>query len=63
MRQYKFSCPKCQISSFQEKKFDVNTTKFLGTIQVQMDYNQFNGLIEFTFKGLLPLLIVIPLIL
>jgi transcription elongation factor Elf1 len=57
---YKFSCPSCGKYSNQEKLFDLNTTKALGNLRVQMDSYQIPILIDFLLKGLLPILIVIP---
>jgi transcription elongation factor Elf1 len=57
---YKFSCPSCGKYSNQEKIFDLNTTKALGNIRLQMDSYQMPIFIDFFLKGVLPLFIFVP---
>lgn len=57
---YKFSCPSCGKYSNQEKLFDLNATKALGNVRIQMDSYQLPIFIDFLLKGLLPVLIFAP---
>lgn len=57
---YKFSCPSCGNYSNQEKIFDLNTTKALGKVRVQMDSYQIPIFGDFLLKGLLPILVFAP---
>lgn len=57
---YKFNCPQCGIYAKQQKVFDLNTTKALGAVRMQMDSNQLPLVIDFLLKGVLPILVAMP---
>lgn len=57
---YKFTCPQCGSYAKQEKVFDLNTTRALGAVRVQMDTNQLPLVLDFLLKGVLPILVAMP---
>ncbi|MGG5318217.1 hypothetical protein [Enterococcus sp. AZ072] len=57
---YQFRCPQCGSYSNQEKIFDINTTKGLGTVRAQIDSDQLPLVIDFLLKGVLPIFLAMP---
>ena len=58
----KFACPTCGNYANQEKLFDLNTTKALGNIRIQMDAYHAPLILDFLLKGVLPIILVVPLL-